>query len=67
MKISVALQSAAGAAQMSDTAIAAAVGVSQASVRAWLRGDSEPRFDNLKALIRIVPGFGKLVGLELAA
>ncbi|HEY1653979.1 MAG TPA: helix-turn-helix transcriptional regulator [Candidatus Tumulicola sp.] len=67
MKLSQALATAAQDAGMNDVQIAAAVGVSQTTASRWLTGKREPRGSMVLALIKAVPGFGKLMGVEIAA
>jgi transcriptional regulator with XRE-family HTH domain len=53
-------------AEMTDLQIASAVGVSQGAVSRWLAGTREPRGDIVIKLVKVVPGFGRLMGLEAA-
>lgn len=64
MKIAEALSAAADKSGMSDVEIAAAIGVSQATVVHWKRGRKSPSGKHLVALVRVLPVFGKLVGLS---
>jgi DNA-binding transcriptional regulator YiaG len=67
MKISDALARAARQAEMSDTEIGAAIGVSAQTVSHWRLDRKKPRGPHLIKLIEVLPGFGKLVGLEASA
>lgn len=67
MKIAKALTAAAKEAGMTDVQIAAAVGVSQATVGRWLSGKRAPRGQTLIALVAAIPGFGERLGLRTAA
>ena len=59
-----ALRAAAEQAGLTDTQIAAAVGVSQQTVGSWKAGRKSPRGKHLMALVDVVPGFGARLGLH---
>jgi predicted transcriptional regulator len=67
MKLSAALRKAASDAGMSDVQLAAAVGVQQSTAARWLSGKNEPRGKVVFELIKVLPEFGKLMGVEVAA
>lgn len=67
MTIAQALSEAAANAKIHDVQIAARLGVSQGTVALWRAGKKTPRSQYLIGLIEFVPGFGKLIGLELTA
>ena len=64
MSIAEALSRSASASGMTDTQIGAAVGVSAATVGHWRKARKRPRGSHLIKLIEVVPGFGRLIGLE---
>ncbi len=50
-----------------DVEFAAAIGVSQATVIAWKKGKKGIRGRRLIAAIKILPGLGRRLGLQVAA
>jgi transcriptional regulator with XRE-family HTH domain len=63
-RISSALPKAAKKAGLNAVQIAAAVGVSEMTAVRWLRGDTQPKGDQVLRLFTVVPGFAELVGIS---
>lgn len=53
-------------ADLSSTQVGAAIGVSSDTVKKWRQGVKAPGGRNLIALVRLLPGFGRAIGLVVA-